>query len=99
MTTTLPLKTCRICVIVPVRNEAEHLPNTLGALAQQVDSQGRPLNPDSYEVLVCQQLQRWFSRDRRCSRQSLSCTPSSCFRGDAACRSGDRGRSASSGDE
>lgn len=52
LTTDPPLAACRICVVVPVRNEAEHLPAMLGALACQVDAQGRPLDPDSYEVLV-----------------------------------------------
>ena len=51
--TTIPsLTSCRICVVIPVRNEAEHLPSVLRALAQQVDSHGRPIDSDSYEVLL-----------------------------------------------
>jgi hypothetical protein len=45
-------KECRVCVIVPVRNEAENLPATLSALARQIDPQGEPIDPDSYEVLL-----------------------------------------------
>ena len=42
----------RACVIIPARNEAEHLPATIAALAAQTDLQGRPLPADSFEVLV-----------------------------------------------
>lgn len=52
MTTTQPLQTCRLCVVVPIRNESEHLPATIGALARQVTEQGQPVDPDSYEVLI-----------------------------------------------
>lgn len=52
LTVTRPLQACRLCVVVPIRNEAEHLPTMVRALAHQVDEQGRPVNPDSYEVLV-----------------------------------------------
>jgi hypothetical protein len=42
----------QVSVIVPVRNEAHHLAKTLEALRLQQDDAGRPLNPDTYEVLV-----------------------------------------------
>ncbi len=42
----------RVSVIVPVRNEAAHLRHTLDALRLQEDSQGKPLSPDHYEVLL-----------------------------------------------
>lgn len=47
-----PLSTCEVCVIVPVRNEAQTLLNTLYALANQVDLQGKRLDPRRYEVIV-----------------------------------------------
>lgn len=49
---TLPLPQCEVCVIVPVRNEAERLEGTLAALAYQLDLEGRPLDPARYEVIV-----------------------------------------------
>ncbi|NJL45382.1 MAG: glycosyltransferase [Leptolyngbyaceae cyanobacterium SM2_3_12] len=52
LTINSPCQACRVCVVVPVRNEAEHLPAMLKALTQQVDTQGHPLDPDSYEVLL-----------------------------------------------
>ena len=42
----------RVCVIVPVRNEAECLWETLDALRLQVDNTGKELSADVYEVLV-----------------------------------------------
>ncbi len=47
-----PLPQCSICVIVPVRNEAENLPAVMQALAHQVDLRGGPLDPRRYEVIV-----------------------------------------------
>ena len=47
-----PLTSCEVCVIVPVRNEAEALSATLLALINQVDLQGRPLAKDRYEIIV-----------------------------------------------
>ncbi|WP_171037987.1 glycosyltransferase [Dyadobacter luticola] len=41
-----------VCVIVPVRNEANHLYQTLDALRLQVGLNCMPLPPDIYEVLV-----------------------------------------------
>jgi glycosyltransferase involved in cell wall biosynthesis len=48
----LPLLSCEICVIVPVRNEAKNLEATLVALTNQVDFQGKPLNKKRYEIIV-----------------------------------------------
>lgn len=47
-----PLSQCEICVIVPVRNEAETLETTLEALAHQIDLDGQPVNLKRYEVIL-----------------------------------------------
>lgn len=47
-----PLAQCEVCVIVPVRNEAELLKNCLNALANQVDLEGRVLDFKRYEVIL-----------------------------------------------
>lgn len=47
-----PARGLQICVIVPARNEAEGIADTLHALCSQVDDAGSPLHPDSYEILV-----------------------------------------------
>lgn len=47
-----PLPQCEICVIVPVRNEAEHLEAALTALMNQIDLQGQRLDPNRYEVVL-----------------------------------------------
>lgn len=49
---TPPLPQCEICVVVPVRNEARMLHGTLTALANQIDLEGRPLDPARYEILL-----------------------------------------------
>ena len=49
---TPPLSQTQISVIVPVRNEADTLPKTLLALANQVDFEDNPLDFKRYEVLV-----------------------------------------------
>ncbi|WP_324678363.1 glycosyltransferase [Hymenobacter sp. GOD-10R] len=49
---TTPAPQLLACVIVPAKNEAERLPQTLAALAAQVDFAGRPLDPRCYEVIV-----------------------------------------------
>lgn len=43
---------CEICVIVPVRNEAEILETTLTALAYQTDLEGRLFDPRRYEIIL-----------------------------------------------
>ena len=47
-----PHPLCRTSVIVPARNEEHSLPATLDALRLQVAPDGKPLPPDTYEVLV-----------------------------------------------
>ncbi len=49
---TPPLQHCEVCVIVPVRNEAEILTATLNALANQVDLKGQQLDPRRYEIIL-----------------------------------------------
>ena len=43
---------CRVCVVVPVRNEERGLPFCLHALQAQVDLEGRAVPAESYEVLL-----------------------------------------------
>ena len=47
-----PALACRACVVVPARDEAQSIAQTLAALAEQRDSDGRPLAPDTYEVIL-----------------------------------------------
>ncbi len=49
---TPPLPQTQISVIVPVRNEAETLPKTLLALANQIDFEGNAIDTSGYEVIV-----------------------------------------------
>jgi glycosyltransferase involved in cell wall biosynthesis len=48
----MPLPCTRVSVVVPVRNEAEHLIQTLDALRFQETAPGVPLAKDIYEVLL-----------------------------------------------
>ena len=48
----LPLLNCEVCVIVPVRNEAENIEATLLALTNQIDLTGKPLDKNCYEIIV-----------------------------------------------
>lgn len=48
----LPLLSCEVCVIVPVRDEAQHLEATLSALTNQVDLTGKPFDKNRYEIIV-----------------------------------------------
>ncbi len=48
----LPLPQCEICVIVPVKNEAQLLPACLKSLAAQTDLAGRKLDFNRYEVIL-----------------------------------------------
>jgi Glycosyl transferase family 2 len=47
-----PLRQCEVCIVVPVRNEAELLKGCLRALAYQVDFQDQPLDYRQYEVIL-----------------------------------------------
>ncbi len=49
---TPPSPRCEVCVIVPVRNEAENLESTLAALSHQTDLQGQPFDPTRYEIIL-----------------------------------------------
>ncbi|QJW90063.1 glycosyltransferase family 2 protein [Spirosoma taeanense] len=48
----LPAPQLLLTVVVPVRNEAHHLTQTLDALRRQQDPHGQPLPPAHYEVLL-----------------------------------------------
>ncbi|MGC1394823.1 MAG: glycosyltransferase [Coleofasciculaceae cyanobacterium] len=52
MVVTPPSASCELCVIVPVRDEAENLTATLDALAHQIDLNGQPLKRDRYEIIL-----------------------------------------------
>ncbi len=43
---------CRAVVVVPARNEEDSLAATCDSLLQQQDGKGRPLPPDSFEVIL-----------------------------------------------
>lgn len=47
-----PLPQCEVCVIVPVRNEAQTLEATLSALTYQIDLEGNRLDWKGYEVIL-----------------------------------------------
>lgn len=49
---TPPLWQCEVCVIVPVKDEAQSLAQTLAALANQTCLSGSPLDPRSYEIIL-----------------------------------------------
>lgn len=48
----LPLLTCEVSVIVPVRDEAENLEETLQALANQIALDGKHLDKNRYEIIL-----------------------------------------------
>jgi hypothetical protein len=48
----LPHSSCEVCVIIPVRDEAENLPATLLALSNQIELNGKPLDKKRYEIIV-----------------------------------------------
>lgn len=47
-----PSVQCEVCVIIPVKDEAQVLECTLSALCNQTTLSGRPLNPLRYEVVL-----------------------------------------------
>jgi len=51
-THTTPVSSLRVSVIVPVRDEVLQLTQTLDALRNQVDGDGRPIDPGLYEILL-----------------------------------------------
>jgi hypothetical protein len=48
----IPIAETKVCVVVPVRDEAVGLKYTLDALRRQIDAEGLPLDHHLYEVLV-----------------------------------------------
>ena len=48
----VPAQTINTCVIVPVKNEADHLLITLNSLVEQFDNNGNRLCSDTYEILM-----------------------------------------------
>ncbi|GAA4010077.1 glycosyltransferase [Hymenobacter fastidiosus] len=48
----LPRPGLQASIVIPAKDEAENLPQTLAALAAQTDPAGRPLSPEAYEVIV-----------------------------------------------
>ena len=46
------LSECEVCVIVPVRDEAENITATLTALTNQMDLTGKPFDKSRYEIIV-----------------------------------------------
>ena len=49
---TPPLPECEFSAIVPVKDEARNLPETLAALAAQTSLNGLPLECQRYEIIV-----------------------------------------------
>ena len=49
---TPPTSVLSVSIIVPVRNEAHHLNQTLDALRHQCHADGQPIDPATYEVLL-----------------------------------------------
>ncbi|MGB3618187.1 MAG: glycosyltransferase family A protein [Catalinimonas sp.] len=47
-----PSPRLRATVVIPVKDEAEHLPATLASLLRQTDPAGQPLDPRTYEIIV-----------------------------------------------
>jgi glycosyltransferase involved in cell wall biosynthesis len=47
-----PLLSCELCVIVPVRDEAENIRATLKALRDQVELDGKPFDKNRYEIII-----------------------------------------------
>lgn len=64
-----PSPNCEVCVIVPVRNEAQTLAATLSALIHQVDLEGQVLDPKRYEIIL---LANNCSDDSAAIAQSLA---------------------------
>ncbi len=43
---------CFVSVVVPVRNEADHLQSALNSFTRQIDFTHRPLNPNLFEIII-----------------------------------------------
>ena len=46
------LSSCEVCVVVPIRDEAENITATLTALTNQIDLTGKPFDKSRYEIIV-----------------------------------------------
>ncbi len=49
---TAPNPSLSVCVVIPARDEASRLPAAIATLAHQADRHGRPIDPETYEVIV-----------------------------------------------
>ena len=49
---TPPSPHCEVCIIIPVRDEAQNLTTTLQAVAHQTDLGGRPFDRERYEIIL-----------------------------------------------
>jgi hypothetical protein len=47
-----PHERCEACIVVPARDESVRIEKCLSALVRQVDPEGRPIDPATYEVIV-----------------------------------------------
>lgn len=47
-----PLQQCEMCVIIPVKDEAQTLRHNLAAFANQTCLSGKPLCPSGYEIII-----------------------------------------------
>jgi glycosyltransferase involved in cell wall biosynthesis len=65
--------TCRVSVIVPVRDEAATLTATLAALANQVDLNGGALSRDRYEIILL--ANNCCDHSASIARQYAACHP------------------------
>jgi Glycosyl transferase family 2 len=48
----LPLEQCEVCVIIPVKDEADTIQATLEAISIQTCLAGKPLSPLRYEIII-----------------------------------------------
>jgi hypothetical protein len=47
-----PRTGCALTIVIPVRDEEATLPATLAAIAGQVDTDGQPLDPDLFDIIL-----------------------------------------------
>ena len=47
-----PFAECEVCVVIPVRDEAENIAETLRAVTNQVDLRGQPFDTRRFEIIV-----------------------------------------------
>ncbi|QJX47251.1 glycosyltransferase [Hymenobacter taeanensis] len=68
-----PAAGLRMVVVVPAKNEAENLPDTLAALVAQTTLTGYPLNPAEYEIIVL--ANNCSDQTAAVARQFAACHP------------------------